>query len=198
MELEVTSKSMLSGVGRNEPSAWERFYGRYKVLVFMRGRRYGFTDTEIDDLLSRVMMKFFQVNPGCVHPIFAYDSSKGRFRDFFCRIVNNVAIDMLRKRQKLSEVSMSVEGNKDIDLPDESGVEDAQREYDLARLHLAFEQIKGELPARQIQAFIAARMDGVSPKKISQLQGTSLATVYNDITAVTEALKNALRVMPED
>gem|GEM_PF-5910872 len=189
---------MLSGVGRNDSDAWEHFYSRYKVLVFMRGRRYGFSDAEIDDLLSRVMMKFFQVKPGKVHPIFSYDATKGRFRDYFCRIVNNVAIDMLRKRQSLGEVSMVTDENKEVDLPDESGVDAAQREYDLARLDLAFQQIKSELPVRQIQAFIEVRMKGVSAKEICKLQGTSLATVYNDITAVTEALKNALQRMPEE
>ena len=42
MELEATSNSMLSGVGRNDSDAWQRLYDRYKVLIYLRGRHYGF------------------------------------------------------------------------------------------------------------------------------------------------------------
>ena len=199
MEIEATSCSMLSGVGRNDSNAWQHFYDRYKVLVYMCGRRFGFSPVDLDDLLSRVMSKCFSTSDGNGgRAILSYDRSKGRFRDYFCRIISNEALTMLREAKRRREVPTESSDGKEFDIADESAEASTQKEYRLCLLHEAFQQVKRELPSRQIQAFIAARMDGVSPKRISRMQNVSLATVYNDITAVTDALRRVVLQLEDE
>ena len=190
---------MLSGVGRNDSNAWQHFYDRYKVLVYMCGKRYGFSPMDLDDLLSRVMSKCFTSSVGQGgRAILSYDRSKGRFRDYFCRIVSNEAITMLREMKRRREVPTENSDGKEFDIADENAEASMQKEYRMCLLNEAFQQVKRELPSRQIQAFIAVRMDGVSPKRVSQMQNVSLATVYNDITAVTDAMRKIVSQLEEE
>ncbi len=198
MEIEVTSCSMLSGVGRNDPDAWQRFYDRYKLMVYARGRRYGMDAADIDDLLSRVMSKCFMREDGRVNPLLSYDKSKGRFRDYFCRIVSNEAVTMLRERQRRREVPAENQEGQEMDFADTREDAMMQKEYRLCLLHEAFEAVKKEASPRQLQAFMAARMDGVSPKKIARLQNVSLATVYNDIAAIVESLRQKIAFLEKE
>ncbi len=198
MEWEATSCSMLSGIGRNDPDAWQRFYDRYKVLVYMRGRRYGFSPTDLDDLLSRVMRKCFSPTGGGGKVVLAFNPSKGRFRDYFCRVVNNEAVTMLRERGRRREVAGALPDGKEMDFPDNREAEAMESEYRLCLVHEAFEAVRRELPPRQVQAFIAVRMDQVSPRKVCQMQGTSLATVYQDIATVAAEIRRRVARMEEE
>lgn len=190
---------MLSGVGKNDSLAWQHFYDRYKVLVYMCGKRFGFSAVDLDDLLSRVMSKCFSSPDGSGgRAILSYDRSKGRFRDYFCRIISNEAITMLREMKRRHEIPAERPDGGDYDIADENAEAYAQKEYRMCLLNEAFQQVKRELPTRQIQAFMAARMDGVSPKRISKMQNVSLATVYNDISAVTEALRRIVAQLEEE
>lgn len=196
MQIEATSCSMLSGVKRNDPDAWQRFFDRYKVLVFLRGKHYGFSEADTDDLLSRVMAKCFSPTGLGGKVILAFDATKGRFRDYFCRVVSNEALTMIRERKRRHEVPIAEdEDGNQMEFADTQAEASAQREYQMALLHEAFEHVKRELPPRQIQAFMAVRMDGVDPKKVSRMQRTSLATVYNDVTAVTAALRRTVATL---
>ncbi|MGN0891805.1 MAG: RNA polymerase sigma factor [Oligosphaeraceae bacterium] len=198
MEWEATSCSMLSGIGRNDPDAWQHFYDRYKVLVFLRGRRYGFSPMDLDDLLSRVMGKCFSATGGAGKAVLSFNPAKGRFRDYFCRIVNNEAVTMLRERGRRREVQGTLPDGKERDFPDLREKDSLEAEYRLCLVHEAFEQLKKELPPRQVQAFMAVRMDQVHARKVAQLQGTSLATVYQDIATVTEAIRRRVAQLEEE
>ncbi len=198
MELEATSGSMLSGIGRNDPDAWQRFYDRYKVLVYLRGRRYGFSPADLDDLLSRVMGKCFSPTGGKGKVVLSFNPSKGRFRDYFCRVVNNEAVTMLRERGRRREVPGALPDGKEMDFPDHRESEAMEAEYRLCLVHEAFEEVRRVLPPRQVQAFIAVRMDQVSPRKVSQMQGTSLATVYQDIATVAAEIRRRVARMEEE
>ena len=195
MEVEGTSFSMLSGVGRNDPDAWQRFYDRYKLMVYARGRRYGMEASDVNELLSRVMAKCFMREEGRVNPLLSYDRSKGRFRDYFCRIVSNEAVTMLRERQRRREVPAENQDGQEIEFADTREEEVSQKEYRLCLLREAFEIVKKELPPRQLQAFMAVCMDGVSAKKVSRLQNVSLATVYNDVAAVVKSIRQKMSIL---
>ena len=198
MELEATSNSMLSGVGRNDSDAWQRFYDRYKVLIYLRGRHYGFSDADIDDLLGRVMSKCFTRSGSAGHNVFSFDPSKGRFRDYFCRIVNNEAITMLRERKRLREVPAETPDGEAIDFADPREEASTQAEYQQCLLNGAFQQVRKELLPRIVQAFIAVRIDGIPAGKVAKMQGVSLATVYNDIAAMITALKQRVKELEEE
>ncbi len=198
MEIEATSRTLLSGVSRNDPDAWQKFFDRYKVLVFLRGRRYGFAPAEQEELLSRVMGKCFSSTGLAGKMVLAFDAAKGRFRDYFCRIVSNEALTMLRERVRRREVPGQLPDGREADFPDPRQDDSQEKEYRLFLVHEAFAVVRRELPPRQVQAFIAVRMDQVSPKKVAAMQGTSLATVYHDVTEVIAAIRRKVAQLEEE
>ncbi len=193
MPIENTSLTMLSGVRRGDDSAWKRFYDTYKVLVFMRGKALGFSPADIDDLLMKVMERFFSQQGK-----FTYDPAKGRFRDFFSRIVRNLAYDMLRaRRRQPATVSIDAPENP-IDIPDKSSEEAARHEWQSRIYAKAFDLVRAEMPPRAVQCWTACRVQGTNARDVARFHGVSLATVYNDCQAVWEQLKLRVRQLTEE
>ncbi len=68
-ELTKTRDSMIEGVLHGNETEWEKFYQKYRRLVVYLGRYLGLLDQDIEELTSRVMVKFwerrekFQRNP---------------------------------------------------------------------------------------------------------------------------------------
>ena len=59
MKYPSTHKTLLERVQNGEEIAWSEFYDRYKGIIRAGGSLYHFNEDEQDDLLQRVMVKFF-------------------------------------------------------------------------------------------------------------------------------------------
>ena len=168
---------------------WERFYYTYRALVLLRGRDLGLQGDDIDELLQRVMLKFFQKQD-----IFRFDPAKGRFRDYFRRIVTTTAVDMIRERKRhLSEpLDELPEENAPLDRAQEERYEEEWRAHIFEQ---ALREVGNKMPVRAMQAFLLVRREGVKATEVARLQAVSLATVYKDCAQVWQALKDAVRRM---
>ena len=83
----TTSKSLLIRIHNGNEIAWSEFYSTYRPLIFLCGKDYHLSNTEIDDLLSRTMVKFFNAQKQ-----FTYKPELGRFRNYFRNLIRNCMI----------------------------------------------------------------------------------------------------------
>jgi len=184
--IENTSQTLLSQVALGDDGAWYRFFDRYKVLVYLRGRAWHFSDADIEDLLIKVMEKFHALKGHL-----GYDPAKGRFRDYFSGMVRNAAADMMRARKRRPEIPFDADGNAIERLPDTAADrgDSFQKDWQARIFAKAYEEARKELPARAIQCWTSVNMERVPAHKVAVFQGISLATVYNDCNLVWGKLK---------
>ena len=188
----TTRPSMFEMMRNGDEVTWERFYHSYRALVILRGRDLGLADADLDELISRVMVKFFQHQK-----TFRYDPSKGRFRDYFRSIVTRTALDMLREKGHRAEVELD-------EVPGVKLTQDDQREANYEkewRAHIfsqALQDARNSLPVRAVQAFIMNRLRNVPVNDIAELQGVKKSTVYNDCNLVWDFLKQAVKRMADE
>ena len=143
------------------------------------------TDYECDELLSRVMMKFFNAQK-----TFIYTPEQGRFRDYFRRLIRNCAYDILRERKKEERVEALDPEKNDPPAPANDRWDDEWRAH-LCRQ--AMLDVRGRLSERAVQAFEACRMKGEKPADVAKFLNVSIATVYTDCALVLKELQRTVR-----
>lgn len=184
---------MLEGIRRGDAPSWERFYQRYKTLVYLRGKAWHFSPADIDDLVVDVMSRFFPQSGK-----FAYDPSKGRFRDYFGRIVRNAAIDLMRRNRRNTSSLDAGEDGSTIDIPDPAVDESWKRDWQSKIFAEALTQIRLELPVVQVQCWEACRIQRIPAAKLAKFHHLSLATVYNYCQRVWDALQLRVQKLSEE
>lgn len=183
----TTSKSLLIQIHNGNEVAWVDFYNTYRPLVFLRGRDYQLSDAEIDELLSRAMLKFFNAQK-----LFTYKPEQGRFRDYFRRLIHNCIVDILRERKKTAtESEFDLEKNDPAIEKTPDDVWESEWRAHLCRQ--AMDDIRSRLPARAVQAFEACRLNGRKPAVVAKFLNVSRSTVYNDCALVLKELQQTVQ-----
>ena len=104
---------MLERVQNGDEISWNEFYFRYAPVIRAAGSGFRFNDTECDDLVQSVMLKFFTHSR-----TFVYRRGEVKFRTYFSRIVHNQAVDMIRRgatqKNLPGELSESTEPFSDL------------------------------------------------------------------------------------
>ena len=94
MRYPTTRSTLLDRLTDRDESAWEEFFAAYRPIIRDVGAFKGLNETECDDLVQEVMLRFYRrIGEG-----FAYDASIARFRTYFNRIVKGCVYDCLRRR----------------------------------------------------------------------------------------------------
>lgn len=193
-----TRASLLQAIKAGDEISWEVFYARYRPLAEVVGRQYRLPPGDLDEFVQDVMTDFFTAQRK-----FNYDPSKGRFRDYFLRIVRNRLFARFRAQKRreahFGELPEDVDA---ADLPDtrESELESIwDREWRSHVLREAMQAVQQspDISPRALQVFDLFEAQKVAPKEIAKLLGISQATVYNDRNAVLEALREAVKSLGE-
>ena len=108
MNYPTTQSSLLERVQNGEEIAWAEFYDRYKGIIRAVGSLYHFSEDEQDDLLQRVMAKFF-----ANAKTYVYRQGEVKFRTWFSRIVHNQAVDMIRRSAARNNLPLEVPDDPD-------------------------------------------------------------------------------------
>ena len=153
------------------------------------GLKAGLQEYEIGDLLSRVMMKFFNREK-----VFEYNPEKnGLFRNYLWRVINNCIHDIQRERSKNLTL---MENTADEETIDELPIaDDFNENLRMLAMLEALEEVKKELPDRAVSVFIACKLRGQNAKSMAELLQISLATVYNDCNMVWKELSSRTRII---
>lgn len=183
----TTSQSLLIRIHNGDEIAWSDFYASYRPLIFLCGIDYHLDNTEINELLSRAMIKFFNAQKQ-----FIYKPEQGRFRNYFRRLIRNCIFDILEERKQRNHAEQL---NPDtLDFPDNISPDDKWDDEWLAHLcRQALDDIRGRLPARAVQAFEACRLEKEKPAVMAKFLNVSPATIYNDCTLVLKELQKTVK-----
>ena len=78
----------------NDQQAWNDFVEYYTPLIQLCAKDFSLTQQEAEELRQVVCLAVFKKDLTG-----QYDETKGRFRTFFRKVINNAAIDIIRKRK---------------------------------------------------------------------------------------------------
>ena len=90
----TTHKSLLERIRCGDDVSWQEFYNKYAPIIRFTGKLYNFNDTECDDLVQNVMVKFFDHSKK-----FVYRENQVKFRSYFSRIIRSQAVDHIRRNR---------------------------------------------------------------------------------------------------
>lgn len=84
---------LIQSCKKNDRKSQNALYNHYAPTVMNVAQRYANDDYEAKDIFLRTFEKAF-------HKIDMYDSSKGKFKNWLCRIASNEAISLKRSQKK--------------------------------------------------------------------------------------------------
>lgn len=182
----TTRGSLLSAVRRGDEVGWDEFYTMYKPLILLRGGDRRLNQAEKEELVQLVMISFFNSAK-----TFRYDKSQGRFRDYFRRIIDNKAYDLMQQRQD-GTISIESEefGIDDLPAEAEDRWEDEWRELVFAQ---AFEELKLKCEATTLQSYDYFVRQNLSAKEVANLLDIKPNAVYQHKTRVEEMLREIIK-----
>lgn len=162
----TTNQSLLAAIKKGDCISWGEFYETYRPLIAFCADQKLLTH-EVDDLVQNVMVKVFHA---CER--FNYDPGKGKFRDYFGKIVHNEIVNILRSRP--AELSA---GNMP-DFPEDCFSEIWHRQWEQHLMSQAMTQLKTRVSETTFQAFDLYAVQGVAPGKVAAFLGINITRVY--------------------
>ena len=145
MNYPSTHKSLLERVQNGDEISWAEFYDRYKGIIRAVGALYHFNEDEQDDLLQRVMVKFF------AHAkTFAYRKGEVRFRTYFATIIRSEAVDYIRSNAARRRAEECAVGDG---IDDDTFECEFLTEWRKIILTEALEELRGRVKFKTYQAF---------------------------------------------
>lgn len=146
MRYPTTRSTLLDRLTARDESAWEEFFAAYRPIIRDVGAFKGLNETECDDLVQVVMLRFCRrIAEG-----FRYDASIARFRTFFNRIVKGCVYDALRKRRS---DGASVAETAEVEPPDEILDMLLQEKWRNFIRQIALEELKKTMKVKTFQIF---------------------------------------------
>lgn len=186
----TTRGSLLSAVRRGDEIGWDEFYAMYKPLILLRGGDRRLNQTEKEELVQLVMLSFFNSAK-----TFRYDKSQGRFRDYFRRIIDNKAYDLMLQRQ---DGTISIEsddfGIGELPAEAEDHWEDEWRELVLAQ---AFDELKLKCEPTTLQSYDYFVRQNLSAKEVANLLDIKPNAVYQHKARVEEMLREIIKQLED-
>lgn len=145
MNWPSTHKSLLARVQRGDEIPWEEFYDRYKGIIRAIGALHHFNEAEQDDLVQRVMVKFF-----ANAKTFVYREGKVKFRTYFARIIRSEAVDFIRSNAARRNAE---ERAADGGVADDAFDREFMTEWRKTVLAEALEELRSRVKLKNYQAF---------------------------------------------
>ncbi|MBR4125640.1 MAG: sigma-70 family RNA polymerase sigma factor [Victivallales bacterium] len=186
--ISETRFSMIDGALHRNESQWERFYVKYRRLVIYLGKCLRLSDLDIEELTSRVMVKFSKQEGR-----FQYDPDK-QFRSYFARMVHSTAMDLFREKKRLNsqlaEWPVDDEG-RPMEFGDPKDLESALLEHDVNEIYaMAKEKLQIDTASapEKYRCWQLNREEGWPIKKIVEYLDLPQSTVYWNIGEITQQL----------
>ncbi len=166
--------------------AWDEFFGSYWPVVFSYARHRGCSEHTAQEIVQDVMLTVFEKRD-----VFHYDPTRGRFRNWLHRVVNN---RVAQRRRRPTERVRARGGEPDdalIESADDSLQPDAawDASFDRAVLAAMVQVLRRETNPRDFVAFELTAVHGHSPKEVARLTGMSRNMVYKARRNLLERLR---------
>jgi RNA polymerase sigma-70 factor (ECF subfamily) len=190
-----THSSVLAGIrDPDNRSAWERFCAQYApwlhALALRRGLRHADAEDVVQTVLAEVAAKA---------PSFAYDRSKGRFRNWLVQSALYRIRDLQRQNARRDARALPLRDTlPDPAAPDNAFAALAEEEWLAHVRRLALERLRAQVPRAQFEVFHAAAVEEWPATKVAQTYGISRASVYQTKHRLLPLWRETLRAVHAD
>ena len=100
----TTDSSFLEKVREGNEKAWFKFYEKYSGLVSHIGQQRGLSLTECEDLMTDVMVVFWQKMDE-----FFYDRKRGKLRSYLSVIAHFLSLKIMRRKLRDERIAAQVQ-----------------------------------------------------------------------------------------
>ena len=173
----TTNKALLQRVREGDEKAWNEFYDRYAKMIRMAGRRQGLSSEECQDLMTEVMVIFWQKMAG-----FIYMPEKGRFRSYLNRIADFVSLKMHRANRRYAQAPEVSDYPECVDT-------DCMNEWRDYLLEKALEDLRANVDTVTYMAFHLLTFQHRTVKEVAAITGKRANTIYGMRFRCMERLK---------
>ena len=176
MEYPTTQPSLLDRLQRGDEISWSDFYHRYSPIISCAGRYYHFSDSECEDLVQQVMLKFFANSQR-----FVYRAGQVKFRSYFAKLIHSQVVDNIRRNAVQSRLQATAEDVLHGDFH-----EVFMTEWRKTALAEAKEELKRRVDEKTFQAFEMYGLQNRNAAQVAEILGMSVASLY---TAKSRCMK---------
>jgi len=166
--------------------AWNEFFGCYWPVVFSYARHRGCSEHTAQEIVQDVMLAVFEKRD-----VFHYDPTRGRFRNWLHRVVNNRVAQRRRRPMERVRAQGGEPSDALIEQADDSLEPDAawDASFDRAVLAAMIQVLRRETNPRDFVAFELTALHDRSPKDVARVTGMSRNMVYKARRKVLERLR---------
>lgn len=176
---EITDEQLVVYVGQGNMQALAELVRRYQDRMLHLAFRTLGDQHLAEDVVQEAFLR--------VHRAAARYRPDARFGTWFYRIVVNLCMDELRKRQGQSV------GLASYSVPGPSNQDDPVHHQQVLELQLAVQKALGTLNDRERIAVILHRYDGLSHRQIAELSETSVSAVESMLVRAYRKLREELK-----
>jgi RNA polymerase sigma factor (sigma-70 family) len=174
-----------------DDSAWTDFSLYYRNYLYNIARRMRLNNDDANEIVQLVLLKVWNKLGG-----FHYDSEKGRFRGWLCRITGNEIRNFFRANRKgrllYIEECKTESGFTDLEPFTQAEVEKAaDDEWKEYLPKLAWKIIQENFDENAQKTF-EMLLSGKKPEEIAKLLGVSRNTVYTHKKRISDRLKREI------
>jgi RNA polymerase sigma factor (sigma-70 family) len=191
-----TSESLLLRLRNPEDQvAWNRFDAIYRPIVYRVARKWGWQDSDAQDLVQRVMMSVAHVIPE-----WQKDEQRGSFRSWLHRVARNSLIDTLRQSPREVAIGGSdfLDRTGSLEAPSDALEALILQEYQRRRLCLAAELIQNEFKESSWRAFWLTTLEDRTVEEAAKILNLTLGAVYAARSRIMRRLQEVAQSMNTD
>ncbi|MBR6372340.1 MAG: sigma-70 family RNA polymerase sigma factor [Victivallales bacterium] len=177
----TTRKELLQKVHDNVQQAWNDFVDYYSPLIALRAKDFGLTTEEYEELRQNVCLTVFQKDLTG-----QYDEKIGHFRTYLRKIINNSAIDILRKRKP----TLSIENASQI--PEEESEDKFEEEWRHFIYEKALQIVRQNCDNVTYMAFDLYARKGMPVKDVARTLQISKDQVFQAKSRTLKRLKETI------
>lgn len=171
---------------QHDNNAWGDFVHYYRQYIYNIIRRMNMSHHDAEEIVQNVLLKSWNKLPE-----FNYDSDKGRFRGWLCRVTGNeVRLFIRKQKHNFNNLSLDDENTyiKAENYTEPEIEKIADEEWKTYLPDLAWKNIKNKFEATTRKTFLMIK-DNVSPKEIAEKLGIAESTVYVHKKRVLDKIK---------
>ncbi|MCM8533295.1 MAG: RNA polymerase sigma factor [Lentisphaeraceae bacterium] len=161
---------------QHDETSWEDFVYYYKQYIYVVVRSMNLNHHDAEEIVQIVLLKVWDKLPE-----FQYDSEKGRFRGWLCRVTGNIVKNFLRSRKsqinRVEKMQKQDEENylNNVSLPEIEKI--SSREWENYIANMAWNNIEKDFTENVKECFLLMA-DDLPVATIAEKFGISESSVY--------------------
>lgn len=183
MELKSkTDEELIKLITQNHRSALEELYDRYVKLIYSFSLKMTKGDAEeTKEIVQQVFLRLWTTKS-------TYNSKQGKFANWLLTITRNIAIDLIRKKQKQSGM-VRLEPHEWMQMYDRE-IEDVSQQVSRNLLKQEIQEAKRLLSEPQKRLINLLYWEGYSLSEIAKLEKKPLGTIKSRLHQTLKKLRN--------